>query len=729
MNTAESVSKGCFAYKGKKKVAKPIDYFPVKDNTGKQRHEVCQEMWENVDTEIQILQSNLNSKIFEELLSFVESSHKGVGRKTLVKEIPTAALITGVNTPDHAVMFNNMVSLMKERVTPHIATLRSKDCPALKNILSKTICQLTQRPDLGLDDEDDELIQTVLKKNSPCTMSTLVNWYQDMYSSGKSSPKKRRSRSGSVDDIDYKPTLVIVLEDMESFSPNVLQDFITICSNYIEELPIVLVFGIATSVSAVHRLLSNCVSSLLCMEKFQAPPSSDYLTQVINQILFTSTHPFRLGPKVFHLLLDLFLYHDFSVINFVKGLQFCMLDHYYSNPLAHLCCPESDISSTVKKLHEADLEKIRLLTSFSKYVSFTTNHNGFKLSAFVIHKLFWRRCVDSCSSEEKVTFKDNKSMKTKVTELLQGLHDYHKSFFPLMNLLHVLVCRLPRHPLGKQLRELYSICIECSLTDSDGYKEAFDLLRMLSKEEMINLLTQGIKHITEYNLPHEINTIPSQIETYLQRLTLLNAETEHVPEEEPEIETENLIIPKKTDLHNLRKTLQKMEKQKKRLTPYEKLRNETLDFLHLLFQKYLKCPTSLPLYELLYYNSVSIIKHHINAAPRSAIQRALSTPHQYLQCKCCEGDPNSILPTMPDVCIVYKLHLECGQLINLYDWLQAFMTVVTSEDEENDAKSKKPDQILQARFIRAVSELQFLGFIKPTKRKTDHVARLTWGGC
>lgn len=34
-----------------------------------------------------------------------------------------------------------------------------------------------------------------------------------------------------------------------------------------------------------------------------------------------------------------------------------------------------------------------------------------------------------------------------------------------------------------------------------------------------------------------------------------------------------------------------------------------------------------------------------------------------------------------------------------------------------------------ARFIRAVSELEFLGFIKSTKQKTDHVARLTWGGC
>lgn len=34
-----------------------------------------------------------------------------------------------------------------------------------------------------------------------------------------------------------------------------------------------------------------------------------------------------------------------------------------------------------------------------------------------------------------------------------------------------------------------------------------------------------------------------------------------------------------------------------------------------------------------------------------------------------------------------------------------------------------------ARFIQAVSELQFLGFIKSTRQKTDHVQRLTWGAC
>jgi len=31
---------------------------------------------------------------------------------------------------------------------------------------------------------------------------------------------------------------------------------------------------------------------------------------------------------------------------------------------------------------------------------------------------------------------------------------------------------------------------------------------------------------------------------------------------------------------------------------------------------------------------------------------------------------DGISAALPDLCIVYKLHLECGKLINLYDWMQ-----------------------------------------------------------
>jgi len=50
------------------------------------------------------------------------------------------------------------------------------------------------------------------------------------------------------------------------------------------EMPVVLVFGIATTIDSIHRSLPHRVTSLLSMEKFQAPSSSDYLSMVLDQV-------------------------------------------------------------------------------------------------------------------------------------------------------------------------------------------------------------------------------------------------------------------------------------------------------------------------------------------------------------------------------------------------------------------------------------------------------------
>ncbi|CAH2107351.1 unnamed protein product [Euphydryas editha] len=93
-------------------------------------------------------------------------------------------------------------------------------------------------------------------------------------------------------------------------------------------------------------------------------------------------------------------------------------------------------------------------------------------------------------------------------------------------------------------------------------------------------------------------------------------------------------------------------------------------------------------------------------------------------CTCCHlTSIESISDSLPDVCIAYKLHRECGKHINLYDWLQAFAAVVLPDADD---EYRYQDINIQVRFTRAVSELQFLGFIKSSKRKTDHVMRLTW---
>jgi origin recognition complex subunit 3 len=46
---------------------------------------------------------------------------------------------------------------------------------------------------------------------------------------------------------------------------------------------------------------------------------------------------------------------------------------------------------------------------------------------------------------------------------------------------------------------------------------------------------------------------------------------------------------------------------------------------------------------------------------------------------------------MPDICIVYKLHLECGRLINMYDWLQAFLAIVNPSESGEEQRDVAPE--------------------------------------
>ena len=50
--------------------------------------------------------------------------------------------------PDHDVMFSNMTSLIQERVTPHVAVLRAKDCPNIRSIMTKVTQQVMDNVDM-----------------------------------------------------------------------------------------------------------------------------------------------------------------------------------------------------------------------------------------------------------------------------------------------------------------------------------------------------------------------------------------------------------------------------------------------------------------------------------------------------------------------------------------------------------------------------------------------------
>nr|XP_012606347.1 origin recognition complex subunit 3 isoform X6 [Microcebus murinus] len=569
----------------------------------------------------------------------------------------------------------------------------------MKHFLQKFFSQLMDCC-VDVKSKEEESVW-VTQKKTHCSMDSLCSWYMTVtQKTDPKMPSKKRTTTSQW----QSPPVVLILKDMESFTTKVLQDFIIISSEHLHEFPLILIFGIATSPIIIHRLLSHAVSSLLCIELFQSLSCKEHLTTVLDKLLLTTQFPFKISEKVLQVLTNIFLYHDFSIQNFIKGLQLSLLEHFYSQPLSVLCCNLPEAKRRINFLSDNQCENIRRLPSFRRY-------------------------VENQASEKQVALLTNeKYLKEETQSLLENLHVYHKNYFLVLRCLHKFTSSLPKYPLGRQIRELYCICLEKNIWDSEEYASALQLLRMLAKDELMTTL-QNCFNIFKSSSEKHLGSIAKRIEEFLAQFQSLD----DAKEEEDASGSQQKGL-QKTDLYHLQKSLLEMKELRrtsKKQTKFEVLREKVVNFIDYLVREYLLPPETQPLHEVVYFSAAHALREHLNAAPRIALHTALNNPYYYLKNEALKSEEGCIPNTAPDICIAYKLHLECSRLINLVDWSEAFATVVTAAEkmDANSAVSEEMNEIIHARFIRAVSELELLGFIKPTKQKTDHVARLTWGGC
>ena len=87
------------------------------------------------------------------------------------------------------------------------------------------------------------------------------------------------------------------------------------------KLPVVLVFGVATTVDAVHRSLPHGVTSCLAIRKFASAPSVTMLAQLVRTLTMSPEVTFKLGGEVTKSLLETFMFHDFSVKHFLLSYK------------------------------------------------------------------------------------------------------------------------------------------------------------------------------------------------------------------------------------------------------------------------------------------------------------------------------------------------------------------------------------------------------------------------
>ncbi|KAL8900238.1 MAG: hypothetical protein Q9207_005790 [Kuettlingeria erythrocarpa] len=158
---------------------------------------------------------------------------------------------------------------------------------------------------------------------------------------------------------------------------------------------------------------------------------------------------------------------------------------------------------------------------------------------------------------------------------------------------------------------------------------------------------------------------------------------------------------------------------------YTNLVNGVDGMLKDFFQETLITPQDLFLHEVLIYDFKSPHRDVFAPKPRYSIERALSSPRDYLGCSCCKGAQHGLSSTQPATSVLYQLYLESGALINISDLWSAFYTIIGSEEAvDEDAQQERA----LALFSRGLAELKYLGMIKNSRRKADHLAKLLWNG-
>ncbi|XP_067141152.1 origin recognition complex subunit 3 isoform X2 [Centruroides vittatus] len=676
-----SLSKGCFVYRNQNTQTR------AKEENWSKRREFYETMWARIESEIESIQETAHKSIIKDIVKFVK---RGTTLRQL-SEIPTCAIVLGVNTPDHSQFFNLLFREL-ESLTTHVIILNSRDCSNIASMVQKTVTGFIK------DNEWDESSQ-LTKYNY--TFSLLESWYMSKIQL-KQLPKKCKSprKKKKLEESMVNPPLVIVLDKFETFNSDIVENFILVCNSYVDKLPLVLIFGVATAMTTVHTSLTQKASSCLAIESFYSLSPVDYLSQVL-QIIMNPSLPFKMGPNVFRLVVDYVLFYDFSVTNLKRLLKFCLFEHFYENKASILCCNENTVADNVRKLSKTELDDIIALHSIKS------------------------RLGGSRPNNRRTPIKQN--IQKIIIDSLQNIHTNASEIDCLMPCLHGLVKDIPGQPFGKQIRELYQLILERDISTTEEFEKSFKLFGMMSTEDMARNLENFICILNEQYNGRKVESlvrIGTDIQDYLEKLKKL-------PENLPinvEEKTKSIMLNwgKMTSRSQLKEKLKDLVEHKKE-TPQEVWCNDLISYLKRVFGK-LTSPSNLPLHEVFYFDDVAAVERHMLPSPRAALQNALRHPHNYLQCSCCKlKDLDEVPSSLPDICIAYKLHLECGRLINLYDWFQSFCMILQKKKQRKGKNGKKEDSVLFARFMNCVTELQLLGFIKPTQRKTDHMMRLTWG--
>eukprot|EP00249_Psilotum_nudum_P019366 c27218_g1_i1 orf=154-2214(+) len=293
---------------------------------GAWRMEAFENVWTKLEKHIQDAMHDEITKSFQEIQDFVHDTQFSDAQLKLYlaakavslnhenrtglhttgavtnRQLHTAVIFLGnLDSSDHKETFKDLATYLKQQQY-HVASL-------LPHFFSSKS---------GIAGPLRSLLKQIVQGNSDMTdMNILVSWHRQPTNEGH--------------------PLVIIIENAEQCNSAVLSDFLSVLSEWITELPLVLIMGMATTTDALRNLLPASGLRLLHVKKFTLQCPYDYLKNIIRAVLLEPLNGFYFGFEVMKFFLSRFRSHDTTITSFLRALKMACMEHFCSQPLSFLC--------------------------------------------------------------------------------------------------------------------------------------------------------------------------------------------------------------------------------------------------------------------------------------------------------------------------------------------------------------------------------------------------------
>lgn len=485
--------------------------------------------------------------------------------------------------------------------------------------------------------------------------------------------------------------VVVSFDDTEAFDSDLLSQLIELLGFWLDRIPFVLLFNLATSVDFLQQRLSNRAVKCLNGRLFDLAPSDD----VLEQILETSTSAdasLYLDSTVMGMALERQGDYIQSIDSFVDMLKYGYMSCFYANALSLFSKPGLKVAD----VPEDHFEALRCTGSFQDWA---------------------RRLLDeNRATEVKDALQSDESLFSLARQSInEGLQTLSGMMFTL-TMIRTLQQSLPNTAVSRK-SSLYIHAISGKLAGSAMIRSLLLTVRKVPSDTAIEVLKAVLQlDVGKYGL-----TGCADIATELDELVRAQEEGDKPLRSEEDVRNSTLrttIQAQKVELSKHKTSLSQQDKD------FTALLRRFTDMLEKFFNETLVDPRDLLFHEVFLYDLRSPHREVFTPRPRHAVERALTSPHDYLDCDCCAPDKGdreeaTLAATQPGTAVLYQLYLESGNLINASDLWQAFQAVMGDERDEGQT---------MALFQRALAELRSLGMMKGTRKRVDHVAKVAWRG-